>query len=322
LLYNHSKILIVEDDPQFADILTKALNGLNHVVIKATNGVEALEIIRSNQPDLIITDLNMPHMDGYELCSHLKEDRHTRLIPVIMMTGMGDLDSRVKGIDVGADDFITKPFHLIELKARVRSLIKLKHYTDHLENAEEVIFSLAMAVEAKDPYTNGHCRRIATIGSEVAINMGRSKEDIKAVYRGGFLHDIGKIGVPDAILNKTSILDDYERGIVDKHPTTGEDICKPLRTLTNALPIIRHHHERVDGEGYPDGLSGEDIPLNAKIIAVVDCFDAITYDRPYRKGLTHVQAEILMLQAVDSGQLDQTVVKATLKITRQMKASA
>lgn len=304
------------------DILTDTLQKLNHIVIKALDGAEAFDIIQHNIPDLVITDLNMPRLSGYELCSWIKSNRRTRLTPVIMITGMGDLDSKVKGIEAGADDFITKPFQLIELRARVKSLIKLKHYTDHLENAEEVIFSLAMAVEAKDPYTNGHCRRIATIGSEVARYMGCNEDDVQAVYRGGFLHDIGKIGVPDAILNKTSWLDDSERGVVVQHPTTGEDICKPLRTLTNALPIIRHHHERIDGKGYPDGLNGENIPLNARIVAGVDCFDAMTSDRPYRKGMSYMQATDLIMQAVDSGQLDQNVVNATLQVTRQMKISA
>ncbi|MCF7811475.1 response regulator [bacterium] len=319
---NQSLILIVEDDPHFADILTDTLQTLNHTVIKASNGVEALDIIQHEVPDLIITDINMPHLDGYGLCTKIKTNRSTRLIPVIMMTGMDDLDSRVKGIEVGADDFITKPFQLLELRARVASLIKLKHYTDHLENAEEVIFSLAMAVEAKDPYTNGHCRRIATIGSEVARHMGCSDDDVQSVYRGGFLHDIGKIGVPDAILNKTSFLDDSERDLVVKHPTTGEDICKPLHTLTNALPIIRHHHERIDGKGYPDGLSGDEIPLNARIVAVVDCFDAMTTDRPYRKGMSYEKAELRLLKAVDSGQLDENAVNATLQITKLIKTNA
>jgi len=202
----------------------------------------------------------------------------------------------------------------VEIKARIGSLLRLKQVTDELVNAEEVIFSLALAVEAKDPYTKGHCHRLSYMGVEVGRRLSLSEEERQAIKRGGILHDIGKIGVPDNILLKPTSLDDAERELMMEHPVKGEEICKPLRTLAPTLPIIHHHHERIDGGGYPDGLKGDEIPIGARIVAAVDVFDALTTDRPYRGALPVKEAVRTLHEASDSGHLDPDVVNQLLEI--------
>jgi len=177
------------------------------------------------------------------LCRELKEDSATRLIPVIMITGLAEKEARIEGIEAGADDFLNKPVDSQELFARVKSLLKLKQFTDELENAETVLFSLALGVEARDPYTEGHCSRLSNYAAHLGEAMGLQGDDVVALRRGGVLHDIGKIAVPDAILRKPGPLDPNEIKVLRRHPVTGEQICQPLRTLQRVLPIIRHHHE-------------------------------------------------------------------------------
>ncbi len=196
----------------------------------------------------------MPGKTGYELCRELKDNPETRLIPVVMITGLNAHEDRLKAIEAGADDFLTKPVSPEELFARVKSLLKLKEFTDELETAESVLCTLGLSVEARDPYTEGHCERLARNASELGRYLGLDEESVVALRRGGYLHDLGKIGVPDEILKKGSNLTPEEWEIMKQHPVTGETICRPLKSLRLVLPIIRHHHEHSDGSGYPDGL--------------------------------------------------------------------
>jgi putative two-component system response regulator len=304
-----ARILIADDDPATLDLLNEMISNLGYKPEAATNGADALEMIRENPPDMVLSDVMMPKMDGFELCKKIKGDRATRLIPVVLLTGLGSTEDRVHGIEAGADDFISKPFHLSELAARVHSLLKLKQFTDELEHAEEVIFSLALAVEAKDPYTQGHCARLAHYSVVVGRRLGHDEEELQSFRRGGILHDIGKIGIPEEILLKPGPLTEDETEVMRQHPLKGEDICSPLRSLHRALPIIRNHHERWDGRGYPDGLSGGDIPIGARIIAAVDYYDALVTDRPYRKALPIKEALRMLHDAVDSGHLDGKIVR-------------
>jgi putative two-component system response regulator len=227
----------------------------------------------------------------------IKSDPRTRLIPVVLITGLNSLEDRIQGIECGADDFLSKPANREELLARVRSLLKLKEFTDELENAETVLFSLALSVEAKDPYTEGHCQRLAKYSEALGKRLSLPEELQVALRRGGILHDIGKIAVPEQIVLKPGPLTPEERAIMEKHPVTGERICAPLKSLRHVLPIIRHHHEKIDGSGYPDGLRGEEIPITARILTTVDIYDALTTDRPYRKAfqpkeaLAHIREE-------------------------------
>ena len=227
----------------------------------------------------------MPAMDGIELCRAIKQDRRTQFVPVVLVTGFGDREARLAGINAGADEFLTKPVSSDELRARVQSLLRMKRSTDDLDSAEAVIISLSLTVEARDPLTGGHCVRMAAYGATFGHYLGLGKADTDALRRGGYLHDVGKIGVPDAVLLKPAALTSDEFVVMQRHPVLGASLCGTLRILDLVRPIIRHHHERYDGSGYPDGLAGDRIPLLAQITGIVDVFDALTSNRPYRAAL-------------------------------------
>lgn len=298
------RILAVDDLADNIELIKSIFQDDPYIIDSAGNGLEALIKIEQNSPDLILLDVMMPIMDGYQVCEKLKNNPATKLIPIIMLTGLEDSASKIRGINLGVDDFISKPINVYELKARVASLIRLKQYTDQLEYAEQIIFSLALAVEAKDSYTKGHCNRLANYSSILAEKIGLSERDIKTVRRGGILHDIGKLAVQDQILLKPGPLSKDEYNVIKKHPEAGEKICQPLKTLEDVLPIIRHHQERFNGSGYPDGLKGNDIPLLARIVAMVDSYDALTTDRPYRAALNEEQALHLLDEETDKGLWD------------------
>jgi putative two-component system response regulator len=284
----------------------------NYNVAAAGNADEALALIHERPPDLILLDVVMPGRSGIELCRELKDDPNTRLIPVILVTGLADRDAKLQGIEAGADDFLNKPVDPQELFARVKSLLKLKQFTDELENAETVLFSLALGVEARDPYTEGHCARLAEYASQLGRAMRLPEDDVVALRRGGVLHDIGKIAVPDAILRKAGPLDAEETRVLRQHPVVGEQICRPLRTLHRVLPIIRHHHEHWNGHGYPDGLAGEGIPLLARVLQVVDAYDALTTDRPYKPAWSHQEAKSILLHEATEHWWDESIVRMFL----------
>jgi putative two-component system response regulator len=232
--------------------------------------------------DLVLMDVMMPGVDGFEACRAIKQDATTRLTPVVLVTSLNDTASRIRGIEAGADDFVSKPFCAPELLARVRSLLRIKLYTDDLESAESIIMSLALTIEARDVTTNGHCQRLAVYAANLGRALGLDEQDVAALERGGFLHDVGKVGIPDAILLKPGPLTPAEYQLIKQHTIIGDRLCGELRSLRNVRPIVRSHHERLNGTGYPDGLRGDAIPLLAQIMAVVDVFDALTTDRPYR----------------------------------------
>jgi len=303
-------ILVVDDEPTNADILVELLVPLNYMVLRASSGENALSYINRVNVDLVLLDINMPGMNGYEVCRRLKGSETTRLIPVIMITGLNDKDVKIKGIEAGVDDFITKPLNKLELLARIKSLTKAKNLNDHLTSIENVLISLANAVEAKDNYTQGHIQRVANMALALATKMGFSEKDLEAIRLGGILHDIGKIAIPLEVLNKPGRLDSQEWKIIQTHPAVGYKICLPLRhNLGSALEVIRHHHEKLDGSGYPDALQGEEISIVARLMAVVDIYDALVTDRPYRKGMSKEKAVTILYQEADEGKLDPAVVK-------------
>lgn len=302
-------ILVVDDQPANVALIEGVLALQGYKIASAADGERALEIVASQPPDLILLDIMMPGMDGFEVCARLKGDERTRLIPIVMVTALSDLQDRIRGIEVGADDFLSKPFHEAELSARVRSLLKVKEFTDELEHAEDVLCTLARSVEAKDAYTDGHCERLSLYSVALGRSLGLYPEQLKALHRGGYLHDIGKIAVSESILNKKMGLSDEEWRIVREHPIVGERICKPLKSLKLVLPIIRHHHERWDGGGYPDGLKAQEIPLCARIIRVVDIYDALITARPYKPSLDSCQVFLIMRQASEKGACDPDLVE-------------
>src|SRR3954464_581777 len=259
----------------------------------------------------------VPRGHGYELCRRLKDQSATRFVPVVIVTSQADRLDRLKGIEAGCDDFLTKPFDSAELHARIQSLVRLKRYTDELESAESVILGLGATIEARDPSTNGHCQRLAHYATRLGTMLGLDEEDLGALERGGFLHDIGKIAVPDSVLLKGGKLDPQESRVMRKHPLVGDSLCAGLRSLYKVRPIVRHHHERLDGTGYPDGLRNGEVPLLAQIIGIVDVFDALTTDRPYRVACRCDEAfEVLSDEAV-KGWRDRALVDAFVTVVTQ-----
>jgi putative two-component system response regulator len=315
-------ILVVDDKLETVLLLRELLTSRGYKVITAGNADEAQQSLHEERPDLILLDVIMPGKSGYDLCREIKADPHTRLIPVIMITGLSDRDDRIRGIEAGADDFLSKPLYPEELFARVRSLLKLKEFTDELDNAEEVIFSLALGVEARDPYTGDHCARLARYASDLGQALGLDYDNLVALKRGGYLHDLGKVTIPDSILKKHSNLTPEEWAIMRTHPIKGEEICRPLKSLRAVLPIIRHHHEHWNGSGYPDGLMGEDIPLLARILQIVDCYDALRTSRPYKPALSHAESEKMMRKEADAGLWDKRLVSEFFAmLEKQTKAA-
>ena len=283
-------VLVVDDVDANARLLERLLVRDGHQVRFATDGAEALSVVGREQPDLVLMDVMMPTLDGFETCRRLKADAATRLIPVVLVTALHESRDRIRGLEVGADDFLSKPVHAAELTARVRSLLRIKRYTDELDDAASVILSLALTIEARDATTDGHCQRLSRHAVHLGQGLGLGEEEIGALALGGFLHDIGKVGIPDSVLLKPSRLTAEEFALMKQHPVIGDRLCGGLRSLRRVRPIVRHHHERLDGSGYPDGLKGDAIPLLAQIMGMVDVFDALTTARPYKPALPVARA--------------------------------
>lgn len=302
------RVLVVDDNPNTMHLMQDLLSSRGYDVVAAPDASQAEVEIFRHPPDLVLSDVIMPGKSGYELCRELKENPLTRLIPFVLITGLAEREDRVRGIEAGADDFLSKPIFPEELFARVKSLLKLKEFTDELETAESVLCTLGLSVESRDPYTEGHCERLAENASNLGRHLRLDDEEITALRRGGYLHDLGKIAVPDEILKKGANLSADEWTIMRRHPLTGENICRPLKSLRLVLPIIRSHHEHFDGTGYPDKLEGENIPLLARILQVVDVYDALTTTRPYKPALTHDHAAATMQDEARSGYWDPKLV--------------
>jgi len=298
------KILIVDDDTANRELLESVLEISNFSVVSAGDGRQALIEFERTSPDLVLLDVQMPILDGFEVCRKLKSNPATRLTPVVLVTALSATEDRVRGLEAGADDFLIKPVDRSELLARVRSLLSLKAFTDELEQAETVLFSLAQSIEGKDPYTEGHCQRLSDYSAYLGERMGLPLEQITALRRAGVVHDIGKIAVPDAILLKPAKLTPEEFKVMQQHPLVGERICGPLKSFRLVLPIIRHHHEKLNGTGYPDGLKGDQIPLTARILQVVDVFDALSTLRPYKRALSISETLEVMDEEVKKGWWD------------------
>lgn len=301
-------ILVADDNEANRELFSALLSAEGYQVVCAADGEQALAWVASDSIDLALLDVLMPHPTGFEICQAMKSKPETRLIPVILLTSSNSDADRIHGIMCGADDFLSKPVNRHELLARVHSLLRLKQFTDELDNAETVLFSLALSIEAKDPYTDGHCDRLAKYSVALGERLGLHQDLRVALRRGGLIHDIGKLAVPDSILLKPGPLTPEERKIMEQHTVIGEGICAPLRSFRNVLPIIRHHHEKQDGSGYPDGLKGEQIPLTARILQIADIYDALSTDRPFRKALPIKKALAIIREEVKRGWWDGAVL--------------
>ncbi|MFZ0806323.1 MAG: HD domain-containing phosphohydrolase [Candidatus Sulfotelmatobacter sp.] len=317
-----ARILVVDDQPSIAGLMSQLLTIRGYEVITASSAEQAEAEVRRQLPDLILSDVMMPGKSGYDLCRSLKDNPATRLIPFVLITGLSDSSDKVRGIEAGADDFLNKPVLAEELIARVKSLLRLKEFTDELETADSVLCTLGLIVEGRDPYTEGHCERLAVHAADLGRHLGLDEDSITALKRGGYLHDLGKIAVPDDILKKGSNLTPDEWEVMKLHPITGETICRPLHSLELVLPIIRNHHEHTDGSGYPDGLVGSEIPLLPRALQVVDVYDALRTARSYKAAHTHEQAALTMREEAARGLWDIELVAEYFSMLEQKKQVA
>ena len=309
-----TRVLVADDTDSVRALFRKLLTADGHEVIAVSDGAQALEAVQKHHPDVVLLDVGMPHLDGLEVCRRLKTDPATRLTPVVLVTGLSDMSDRIKGIEAGADEFLSKPVHPHELRARVNSLSRMKHLIDALDSAEAAFLALALTIEARDPNTNGHCERLARNAVLLGRALGLPPEDLNALHRGGYLHDLGKVGIPDAVLLKPGPLTAEEMDLMKRHPEIGENLCAPLQSLRHVRAIVRSHHERLDGSGYPDGLRGDAVPVLAQLVGIVDVYDALTSRRPYRDALAPGEAARQLRQEMEQGKFARQYVDAFLEV--------
>jgi putative two-component system response regulator len=302
------RILVVDDDPTVGAALEHILQHEGYQVSRARDGRGALAAIADRLPDLILLDLNMPRMGGFEVCQRVKRDPTTSLLPIIIVTGESEFDARIQAWEVGADDFLSKPFQVVEVLARCRSLLRTKQLIDELDSAQSVLFAFARTLEAKSRYTQGHSERVTTLALALADRVGLPAVEQETLRRGSLLHDIGKISTPDSILDKPARLTPEEYAIVKQHPAEGVRMVESLRSIRDVIPFIRWHHERMDGSGYPDGLFGGSIPLAVRVLSVADVFDALATERPYRPALALDECFRILRADAAGGGLDPELV--------------
>src|SRR6266850_2670182 len=303
-----SVILIVDGEEINRRLLKAIFKTASYRILEARKASEAIDLLQNERIDLVILDLRLPEMSGPELCRWMKASRLTQLIPVLMVTSLQGIENEIAGISSGADEFLFKPLHPAVVRTRVRAMLRNKALIDSLEEAETILFALAQAVEQRDAFTGEHCQRLSVAAVMLGEALGLSKPDLTALFRGGYLHDIGKISIPDAILFKQGTLTPEEWDVMRSHPVRGEDICRAMKSLRPVLPIIRNHHERWDGSGYPDGLAGEEIPLLARILQVADIYDALITERPYKPALSTQEAMQILEEEVRRGWRDPELV--------------
>ncbi|MBI5286601.1 MAG: response regulator [Deltaproteobacteria bacterium] len=311
------RVLVVDDSFSNVELLDTILVSQGYGVFKAHNGEDGLRLAQEVSPHIVLLDVMIPGMNGYEVCKQLKEREETRFTPVVMLTSLNSLEDKVKGLEAGADDFITKPFQRPELLARVKSLLRVRELTSELEKAQNILITLALTIEFNDPYTHGHSQRVSEMSVRLARFMGLSEKEVVWLRDAGLLHDIGKIGMDKWILHKPGNLDGEEYEHIKQHPVIGERICSPLIFAKPLLPVIRNHHERFNGGGYPDGLKGDDIPFGARLTGIVDAYDALMSLRPYRSEMSQEIALEVMKVEAGKGYWDPEILSAFLEMLKE-----
>jgi len=310
-------ILIVDDLDLNRHLLKAILKTESYQILEAKRPSVALKVLEHEKVDLVVADMVMPGMSGPDFCRAVKADHRTQLIPILVITGVQGTENEIAGIESGADEFLVKPLHPAVVRTRVRGMLRSKALIDSLDEAETILFALAKSVESRDNYTGMHCERLAAYSVRLGQALGLSRADQLALYRGGYLHDIGKVAIPDSILFKSGLLSPEEWQIMHMHTIRGEEICRPMKTLAPVLPIIRSHHERWDGTGYPDGLSGESIPLLARILQVADIYDALTTARSYKPAFSRAHALEIMLEESQRGWRDPELIPLFAEVEKQ-----
>jgi len=315
-------ILLVDHVEINRQLIKGILKAGPYRLLEARTATEALAVLDREPVDLIIAELIMGDASGrtyggLEFCRRVKANRRTRLIPILIITSVQGIDNEVAGLESGADEFLIKPLHPAVVRTRIRTMLRNKRAVDSLEEAETILFALAQTVEQRDKETGNHCQRLASVSVALGTALGLPEEDLVALYRGGFLHDVGKIAVPDAILFKRGVLNEEEWVVMRAHTSKGEEICRPMRSLAPVLPIIRNHHEKWDGSGYPDGLAGEHIPLLARILQLSDIYDALTSRRSYKSAYTPDEAIAMLQKEAEMGWRDPELVSVFFEMVRQ-----
>lgn len=303
----HASILVVAADPENRENWKQLLESQGYHTVAIASGERVPDLCAHLQPDLVLMEASLPDVSGLEICRRLKEDPRNKLTPVILIEGLSGEPclSNLRGL--GADDVWGPRPTRWEALTRVQSLLQLKSYID--DQAEAVVLSLARTIEERDTYTRGHCDRIAKAALQLGLKVGLPGEQVEELRLAGIVHDVGKVAVPDSVLLKPGPLNARETAIIRRHPIDGERICSPFKCLRHVLPIIRHHHERMDGTGYPDGLRGDAIPLAARILQIVDIYDALTTDRPYREAFSAKQALATLYYEAERGWLDMELIR-------------
>jgi len=276
-------IVVAHHDATLGAQLRDVLASYGYQVQLVADGAFVLYHARTGNPDVLLMTVDIAGREHFDVCRQLRADAQTRLLPVILISDDADHDSRVRGLESGADDCLITPVDHAELLARVRSLTRIKRYTDEMDSAASIITTLAVMIETRDGYSEGHCHRMANYATSLGRALGLADSELQALHRGGFLHDIGMLAIPDSVLRTQGPLKPEEYRLIQSHTIIGDDLCANLRSLQAIRPIVRSHHERLDGSGYPDGLRGDSVPLLAQIIGIVDAFDGITSMRAYHE---------------------------------------
>ena len=299
-----ANVLIVDDMATNRKLMTAILGPLGYQFTEASSGEEALKYIAENEFDAMLLDIMMPGIDGLEVCRRVRKDLNQKLLPIILVTTLMSPDDIAKGMEAGANDYVSKPFNGVEMVARIKAAVDHKRMTDRLDDTESALFALARMVEAKDKTTGDHCDRLAHTAVVFGEYLGLGYDEIEALRKGGVLHDIGKLGIPDSILLKEDPLTDEEWVIMRQHTVIGARLCQPLKSMRKTADIVLCHHEKWDGTGYPQGLKGEDIPLLARIFQILDIYDALSSVRPYKKAFPHDKVIAIMKEETEKGMWD------------------
>jgi cyclic di-GMP phosphodiesterase len=315
-------VLVVDDDEGIRQLFGRWLAAQGYTVVAVGDGTAALDAVQQQSPDVVLLDIAMPGLNGVEVCRRIKGEQATRLTPVILVSAVDGVEDRIAGLAAGADDFLSKPPDANELLTRVGAVVKVKRYTDDLDSAASIVTTLATMIEARDGHSEGHCYRMANYAAALGRRLNLDADALQALKRGGMLHDIGMLAIPESVIMKSGPLDPDEFDVVKTHTTVGDSLCANLRSLQAVRPIVRHHHERRDGSGYPDRLHDDEIPLLAQIISIVDVYDAVTTRRAYQQSRTGDAAVGILRSEVEKGWRDHDLVEEFVTLITEGKLPA